>query len=227
MATETDNHSTAAAEDKPSKTLDTAVPDSTKTDRGEDSTETALFTVDLAIEGPKKDSENSKSTAPVTDIEKKIRRAERFGITVQLSEQEKRNTRAERFGTGTGTGTGSTAQGSESDSVKKSEELKRKARAERFGIPVPPVARRRQKEGQGSQVLTKFIWLSIYKWARGILSQRRLLQVRLVEGLEEISLLLALRLAVEVVFLGFRGIDNAFEWSLFLKSSKSIRSSEF
>ncbi|KAJ6303767.1 hypothetical protein OIU77_017610 [Salix suchowensis] len=140
MATETDNHSTAAAEDKPSKTLDTAVPDSTKTDRGEDSTETALFTVDLAIEGPKKDSENSKSTAPVTDIEKKIRRAERFGITVQLSEQEKRNTRAERFGTGTGTGTGSTAQGSESDSVKKSEELKRKARAERFGIPVPPVA---------------------------------------------------------------------------------------
>ncbi|KAJ6778397.1 PROTEIN MODIFIER OF SNC1 11 [Salix koriyanagi] len=140
MATETDNHSTAAAEDKHSKTLDTAVPDSTKTDRGEDSTETALFTVDLAIEGPKKDSENSKSTAPVTDIEKKIRRAERFGITVQLSEQEKRNTRAERFGTGTGTGTGSTAQGSESDSVKKSEELKRKARAERFGIPVPPVA---------------------------------------------------------------------------------------
>ncbi|KAG5253142.1 protein MODIFIER OF SNC [Salix suchowensis] len=138
MATETDKHSTAAAEDKPSKTLDTAVPDSTKTDRGEDSTDTALFTVDLAIEGPKKDSENSKSTAPVTDIEKKIRRAERFGITVQLSEQEKRNTRAERFGTGTGTG--STAQGSESDSVKKSEELKRKARAERFGIPVPPVA---------------------------------------------------------------------------------------
>lgn len=97
MATETDNHSTAAAEDKPSKTLDTAVPDSTKTDRGEDSTDTALFTVDLAIEGPKKDSENSKSTAPVTDIEKKIRRAERFGITVQLSEQEKRNTRAERY----------------------------------------------------------------------------------------------------------------------------------
>ena len=96
MATETDNHSIAAAEDKPSKTLDTAVPDSTKIDRGEDSTDTALFTIDLAIEGPK-DSENSKSTAPVTDIEKKIRRAERFGITVQLSEQEKRNTRAERY----------------------------------------------------------------------------------------------------------------------------------
>ncbi|KAG6744067.1 hypothetical protein POTOM_052776 [Populus tomentosa] len=146
MATKTDNPSTAAVEDNPSETLDTAVLDSTKPDRGEDSTNTASSTVEFATEGPKKDSENSKSAAPVTDIEKKIRRAERFGITVQLSEQEKRNSRAERykicffFVFGTSTGTGSTAQGSETDSVKKSEELKRKARAERFGIPVPPAA---------------------------------------------------------------------------------------
>ncbi|KAL0347243.1 UNVERIFIED_CONTAM: protein MODIFIER OF SNC1 11 [Sesamum calycinum] len=62
----------------------------------------------------------------VTDIQKKMKRAERFGMPVHLSEQEKRNSRAERFGTG------STPVGL--DSSKQSEELKRKARAERFGI---------------------------------------------------------------------------------------------
>ncbi|XP_059305694.1 protein MODIFIER OF SNC1 11-like [Lycium ferocissimum] len=61
-----------------------------------------------------------------SDIQKKMKRAERFGMTVQLSEQEKRNTRAERFGTA------SAAQGS--DALKKAEEQKRKARAERFGL---------------------------------------------------------------------------------------------
>ncbi|XP_060201666.1 protein MODIFIER OF SNC1 11-like [Lycium barbarum] len=61
-----------------------------------------------------------------SDIQKKMKRAERFGMTVQLSEQEKRNTRAERFGTA------SAAQGSEA--LKKAEEQKRKARAERFGL---------------------------------------------------------------------------------------------
>ncbi|MCD7452814.1 hypothetical protein HAX54_018255 [Datura stramonium] len=61
-----------------------------------------------------------------TDIQKKMKRAERFGTTFQLSEEEKRNTRAERFGTG------SAAQGS--DASKKAEEQKRKARAERFGL---------------------------------------------------------------------------------------------
>ncbi|CAN4121631.1 unnamed protein product [Withania somnifera] len=60
-----------------------------------------------------------------TDIQKKMKRAERFGTTVQLSEEEKRSTRAERFGTG------SAAQSS--DALKKAEEQKRKARAERFG----------------------------------------------------------------------------------------------
>ncbi|KAG5584490.1 hypothetical protein H5410_044924 [Solanum commersonii] len=60
-----------------------------------------------------------------TDIQKKMKRAERFGMTFQLSEEEKRNTRAERFGT-------SAPQGS--DASKKAEEQKRKARAERFGL---------------------------------------------------------------------------------------------
>lgn len=49
--------------------------------------------------GVKKDGEDSKATtvaAPVTDTQKKKRRAERFGMPVQLSEQEKRNSRAER-----------------------------------------------------------------------------------------------------------------------------------
>ncbi|GMN39053.1 hypothetical protein TIFTF001_008281 [Ficus carica] len=82
-------------------------------------------------------------TAPVSDIEKKMRRAERFGISVQLTEEDKRNSRAESkegltelqlgmwFRTGSSSG---------SEASKKSEELKRKARAERFGIPSPPVA---------------------------------------------------------------------------------------
>ncbi|XP_073310476.1 uncharacterized protein [Primulina huaijiensis] len=64
--------------------------------------------------------------AAVTDIQKKMKRAERFGMSVKLTEEEKRNTRAERFGTGTAV--------NGSDSHKKSEELKRKARAERFGV---------------------------------------------------------------------------------------------
>lgn len=60
------------------------------------------------------------------DIQKKIKRAERFGVPVQLSEEEKRNSRAERFGIA------SSSAGSNSSN--KSEEVKRKARAERFGI---------------------------------------------------------------------------------------------
>ncbi|KAK6152425.1 hypothetical protein DH2020_015060 [Rehmannia glutinosa] len=62
----------------------------------------------------------------VTDIDKKMKRAERFGMPVQMTEEEKRNSRAERFGTG------SVANGS--GTTKPAEELKRKARAERFGI---------------------------------------------------------------------------------------------
>ncbi|KAL6987477.1 hypothetical protein U1Q18_013225, partial [Sarracenia purpurea var. burkii] len=36
-----------------------------------------------------------KKDEPVSDVQKRIRRAERFGTPVQLSEEEKRNSRAE------------------------------------------------------------------------------------------------------------------------------------
>ncbi|CAL5388071.1 unnamed protein product [Camellia sinensis] len=77
----------------------------------------------------------------VSNIQRKIRRAERFGMPVQLSEEEKRNSRAQRFGIG------STVHGS--DALKKSEEQKRKARAERFGIvqsePVDEAAKKKAR----------------------------------------------------------------------------------
>ncbi|KAI3898297.1 hypothetical protein MKW92_016628 [Papaver armeniacum] len=66
--------------------------------------------------------------SPDTILQKKISRAERFGMPVQLSEEEKRSTRAKRFGSQT------SSKGSEE--LKQAEELKKKARAERFGISV-------------------------------------------------------------------------------------------
>ncbi|KAF8396658.1 hypothetical protein HHK36_018282 [Tetracentron sinense] len=59
------------------------------------------------------------SQAPISNLQQKIRRAERFGMPMQLLEEENRNSRAERFGTG------STSRGS--DELKKSEEQKREA----------------------------------------------------------------------------------------------------
>ncbi|XP_078430025.1 protein MODIFIER OF SNC1 11 [Wolffia australiana] len=69
-----------------------------------------------------------------TDLQKKLQRAERFGMPVRLSEEEKRSSRAERFGMG-----GPTVQG-------KSEELKRKARAERFGLATQPSSDEEEKK---------------------------------------------------------------------------------
>lgn len=47
----------------------------------------------------------SASTGAATDLEKKMRRAERFGMSVVMSEEEKRNTRAERYAVSTSTRT--------------------------------------------------------------------------------------------------------------------------
>ncbi|XP_037495250.1 protein MODIFIER OF SNC1 11 isoform X2 [Jatropha curcas] len=139
MATDTKNLTTvnATLENNPSKPLDATVPAPANPDRVDDSTVNKSSDVDSGTEDHKDgdDSKSSKGTAvgplsgnnaSVSDTEKKIRRAERFGITVQLSEEEKRNSRAERFGT----------VSASNNSSNSSEELKRKARAERFGLPV-------------------------------------------------------------------------------------------
>ncbi|KAK1409819.1 hypothetical protein QVD17_36348 [Tagetes erecta] len=89
-------------------------------------TETKSNTTDPATVTVDTDNSNNEEGGSVTDTQRKIRRAERFGMPVKLSEEEKRNSRAERFGTAPG------SQGS--DATKKAEDLKRKARAERFGI---------------------------------------------------------------------------------------------
>ncbi|XP_062166371.1 protein MODIFIER OF SNC1 11 isoform X2 [Alnus glutinosa] len=150
MATESEkSNPNIPAQESPKKTLDHEVSPTDKPDRHEDppsSTPTELSsesTVPSGTGGSRKDGEDSKSTAatvgspagddvPTSTVQKKIRRAERFGISVQLTEEEKRNSRAERFGTG------STLHGSEA--LKNSEVLKRKARAERFGLQDSSVA---------------------------------------------------------------------------------------
>ncbi|KAL6496247.1 hypothetical protein OROGR_029505 [Orobanche gracilis] len=69
---------------------------------------------------------DTHDSGAATDIQKKMRRAERFGMPVHMTEEEKCNSRAERFRTG------SAANGS--DTCKALEDLKKKSRAERFGI---------------------------------------------------------------------------------------------
>ncbi|XP_027350313.1 protein MODIFIER OF SNC1 11 isoform X1 [Abrus precatorius] len=122
MATPIDNN---PPQENPNKTLD-------PTDPKPDPLADPIPTVNDADAADSKTiPSDAGNDAPLSDVQKKMRRAERFGISVQLSEKEKRNSRAERFGTG------SASQGSESS---KSEELKRKARAERFGMPSPSTA---------------------------------------------------------------------------------------
>ncbi|KAG4130616.1 hypothetical protein ERO13_D09G156000v2 [Gossypium hirsutum] len=130
MATTTTTTTAAysSAEENPKNTLDAASPSMDKSDPPSAST---LSDAEVSV----KEGEGLKTTGtavglaagessgPADDIQKKIRRAERFGVPIQLSEQEKRNSRAERFGTAP------SSKGSEES--KQSEELKRKAREQR------------------------------------------------------------------------------------------------
>ncbi|KAJ4979989.1 hypothetical protein NE237_010769 [Protea cynaroides] len=124
------------------KNLDKSIHQASFTDRLDEFTNPSSRSSDPATDAPKEEEVSKESdsvgtdamtcpanaaTAPVSDLQKKIRRAERFGVSVQLSEAEKRNSRAERFGTAP------TSHGS--NGLQKSEEQKRKARAERFGLP--------------------------------------------------------------------------------------------
>ncbi|XP_074353476.1 uncharacterized protein LOC141692509 isoform X2 [Apium graveolens] len=79
---------------------------------------------------------DSATTTTTSIAEKKIQRADRFGIPVQLSEQEKRHSRSHRFGTGSG------------DEMNKSEKDKRKARADRFGLEQSTPAEEEKKKAR-------------------------------------------------------------------------------
>ncbi|EPS67233.1 hypothetical protein M569_07545, partial [Genlisea aurea] len=82
-------------------------------------------------------SSDVEASGEVTDIQKKMKRAERFGMPVNLSEKEKRDSRAERFGTG--------STGSALDVSKQSEDFKRKARAERQSAPTDEEAKKKAR----------------------------------------------------------------------------------
>ncbi|KAJ0244042.1 Protein MODIFIER OF SNC1 11 [Hirschfeldia incana] len=127
--------------ENPKKILDlnTAEPDDILDEGGEVK---GLLSDSTDVSGEKKDEADSNkavgstaggdvSSSPVDDVQKKIRRAERFGVSVKLTEEEKRNSRAERFGTVAA----AAAAVNGSEGTKKAEELKRKARADRFGVP--------------------------------------------------------------------------------------------
>ncbi|XP_042477100.1 protein MODIFIER OF SNC1 11-like isoform X2 [Macadamia integrifolia] len=135
------------------KGLDTVIHQASLTERLDSSANPSTRPSDPATDVTKKEGEESTESAavssedmtcpgaadaPVSDLQKKIRRAERFGMSVQLSEEEKRNSRAERFGT---------APASHGSNVsQKSEEQKRKARAERFGLPSQLLANEEAKK---------------------------------------------------------------------------------
>ncbi|CAN6471069.1 unnamed protein product [Victoria cruziana] len=79
----------------------------------------------LSANPPSSSSSSGASVPTDPELQKKFRRAERFGLPVQLSEEEKRSSRSQRFGLSSPHGPGETT---------KSEEDKKKARAERFGL---------------------------------------------------------------------------------------------
>lgn len=117
MATNTEKpNAKNLTDDNPKKTLDlslpptaTPEPDPSQDPPNDSSTHPSSLppptSADASVadaDADAKDGADSKASvdghdAPVSDFQKKIRRAERFGISVQLSEQEKRNSRAERY----------------------------------------------------------------------------------------------------------------------------------
>lgn len=102
---------------------------------------------DESIEAGKEEGAAAVVPAAMTDIEKKRRRAERFGTDLKITEAEKRKLRAARFNDGSKNGAaapevvvveaGKVGAAKLSDNAKsalmEAESAKRKARAERFG----------------------------------------------------------------------------------------------
>ena len=118
MATNTEKpNANNLPEDKPKETLDPNVPDPPIANPNSDPSwdpSNASSTQPSSLQPPssnadptayasqKEATDPTAATAagldsPLSDIQKKKLRAERFGISVQLSEQEKRNSRAERY----------------------------------------------------------------------------------------------------------------------------------
>ncbi|KAL2933960.1 Protein MODIFIER OF SNC1 11 [Bienertia sinuspersici] len=115
MASTAQNSITSSIQDleKPDKTLTlntTNLAENSNdisTDSDQIAAETSIVVVDVNkdVADDSKLAENQDGnkeavispTGGSNDIQKKVRRAERFGVPVQLSEQEKRNSRAERL----------------------------------------------------------------------------------------------------------------------------------
>ncbi|CAM6099187.1 unnamed protein product [Calypogeia fissa] len=88
-------------------------------------------------ESPAPKTNGTGVAPPSSDLEKKQRRAERFGLELMVSESEKRRLRAARFGDTLDTKTNGASQDESSKmspTLKDAEAVKRKARAARFGI---------------------------------------------------------------------------------------------
>jgi len=78
-------------EPKNTSSADDEKPESQSQDQGSDKEDVDGSKAKATVVSPKGDD------VPANDIQKKLRRAERFGVPVQLSEKEKRNSRAERY----------------------------------------------------------------------------------------------------------------------------------